>query len=187
MGSIDRTTAMEFLSQAECWQLLAGHAVGRLGVATRTGPEIYPVNYVLDDEAIVFRTDPGGKLASLAGNPAVCFEIDHVDAEARTGWSVLVKGTAQQLDPRQRDQAAALGLGALGPHPPHRGHRPPDLAGRRPRRPARRCRGGPRPPRRSARPLTGSGAPPPATSTPQEVPDAQVPDGQRPDPPPTGR
>ncbi|HZB72241.1 MAG TPA: pyridoxamine 5'-phosphate oxidase family protein [Acidimicrobiales bacterium] len=110
MGSIDRTTAMEFLSQAECWQLLASHAVGRLGVATRTGPEIYPVNYVLDDEAIVFRTDPGGKLASLAGNPAVCFEIDHVDAEARTGWSVLVKGTAQQLDPRQRDQAAALGL-----------------------------------------------------------------------------
>jgi nitroimidazol reductase NimA-like FMN-containing flavoprotein (pyridoxamine 5'-phosphate oxidase superfamily) len=110
MGSIDRTTAMEHLTQAECWQLLARHAVGRLGVTARTGPEIYPVNYVVDDEAITFRTDPGGKLASLAGTPAVCFEIDHIDAEARAGWSVLVKGRARQLHPAEQESASALPL-----------------------------------------------------------------------------
>jgi nitroimidazol reductase NimA-like FMN-containing flavoprotein (pyridoxamine 5'-phosphate oxidase superfamily) len=108
---------MEYLTEAECLQLLAREAVGRLGVTTATGPEVYPVNYVLEDEAVLFRTDPGGKLASLAGSPAVCFEIDHVDTEARTGWSVLVKGRARQLHPHERDQAAGLHLDywAVGP------------------------------------------------------------------------
>ena len=117
MGSIDRTTAMEYLSRAECWQLLARQAVGRLGVTTATGPEVYPVNYVVEDDAVLFRTDPGGKLAALAGAPAVCFEIDHVDADARTGWSVLVKGRARELHPNEREATACLDLDywAVGP------------------------------------------------------------------------
>ena len=133
MGSVDRTTAMEYLTQAECWQLLAGQPVGRIGVTTRTGPEVYPVNYVVEDEAVLFRTDPGGKLASLTGSPAVCFEIDHVDTEARTGWSVLVKGPARQLHPNEREQAAGLPLDywAVGPKPHWVRIDPTEVTGRR--------------------------------------------------------
>jgi len=106
VGCTDRTTAVEYLTEAECWRLLACHAVGRLGVTARAGPEIYPVNYVVEGGAVLFRTDPGGKLASLTEAPGVCLEIDDVDADARTGWSVLVKGRAHQLDPDEHDQVA---------------------------------------------------------------------------------
>ena len=47
------------LSDEECWQLLAGEELGRL--VTRVGDvlDIFPVNYVVDEDTIVFRTAEG--------------------------------------------------------------------------------------------------------------------------------
>ena len=58
----------------------------------------WPVNFLVDGEAIVFRTDYGSKfrLAVLRGAP-VSFQIDGVDAGQRTGWSVLVQGSATEV------------------------------------------------------------------------------------------
>jgi nitroimidazol reductase NimA-like FMN-containing flavoprotein (pyridoxamine 5'-phosphate oxidase superfamily) len=67
-------------------------------VLVDSAPEIYPVNHVAVGETIVFRTDPGAKLRGLVRSPAVCFEVDAVDLVARTGWSVLVKGRAEEID-----------------------------------------------------------------------------------------
>lgn len=97
MALIDGRTWMEHLTPHSCWELLSGEAVGRVGVLVDSAPEIYPVNYAVDGETIVFRTDPGTKLRAVDRSPSVCFEVDRVDPEERSGWSVLVKGRAVEL------------------------------------------------------------------------------------------
>lgn len=91
------------IPETECRQLLAQHRVGRLAFVRKGQPLIMPVNYVFDDDCVVFRTDPGAKLAA-APFRRVAFEIDGFDDEVGTGWSVLVQGYAteitRQLDPR---------------------------------------------------------------------------------------
>jgi nitroimidazol reductase NimA-like FMN-containing flavoprotein (pyridoxamine 5'-phosphate oxidase superfamily) len=90
----ERRPWVEYLGEAECWELLAGCAVGRIGVLVDSAPEIYPVNHVVDGRTIVFRTDPGNKLRGLDRSPSVCYQADSVDLGDETGWSVLVKGRA---------------------------------------------------------------------------------------------
>ncbi len=97
MALIDGRTWMEHLSPRTCWELVSGAAVGRVGVLVDSAPEIYPINYAVDGETIVFRTDPGTKLRAVDRSPSVCFEVDQVDPEDRSGWSVLIKGRATEL------------------------------------------------------------------------------------------
>jgi uncharacterized protein len=111
MDTDDRHSWVEHLGVDECWRLLAATPVGRVGVIVNSGPEIYPVNHAVDERTIVFRTDPGSKLAGLDRSPAVCYQIDGVDTGAETGWSVLVKGRARELvDTEDLRRAAALRL-----------------------------------------------------------------------------
>ena len=94
---VDARTGIEILDRDACLPLLAGDVVGRLGIIDRGTPKILPVNYVLDGDAIVFRTAPGTKLDAGPRAPA-CFEVDHFDRDARTGWSVLVVGHLEEVD-----------------------------------------------------------------------------------------
>lgn len=91
MRTIDPRTGVETLDRDECLRLLAEDQVGRLAVVAGGVPTIFPVNYRLDDDAIIIRTDPGTKL-DAGPRSRVCFEIDHFDREARRGWSVVVTG-----------------------------------------------------------------------------------------------
>ena len=91
---------LETLSAAECYELLATQSVGRLAISRWTGPEVVPVNFVFDGEAIVFRSGPGTKLRSLAARP-VSFQVDAFDPETRTGWSVLARGRAREVSGRR--------------------------------------------------------------------------------------
>ncbi|MEY2957656.1 MAG: hypothetical protein RLZZ01_224, partial [Actinomycetota bacterium] len=47
---------VEQLVPDECWRLLERHEVGRLAVSVSDRPDIFPVNYVVDQGGIVFRT-----------------------------------------------------------------------------------------------------------------------------------
>ena len=89
---------MEHLGPRACWEMLAATPVGRVGVMVDSAPEIYPVNFVVDGEAIVFRTDDGSKLRGFDRSPSVCFEADGIDVDEQTGWSVLVKGRAVEIN-----------------------------------------------------------------------------------------
>lgn len=113
----DDAAGFERLDEADCWSLLSEASVGRVGVVVDGAAEIYPVNFVVDrstghDPTIVFRTDPGTKLAALAGTPRVSFEVDHLDLVEHTGWSVVVKGRARQIrelpDADERDRVRQL-------------------------------------------------------------------------------
>jgi nitroimidazol reductase NimA-like FMN-containing flavoprotein (pyridoxamine 5'-phosphate oxidase superfamily) len=83
----------------ECLDLLAREEFGRLGLSTPSGPRIVPLNYALVDDAVVFRTSPYSELARSAIGREAAFEIDHVDHAKQTGWSVVVIGRIEDVDP----------------------------------------------------------------------------------------
>lgn len=87
---------MKHLEREECLKRLANDVVGRIAVIDGGTPVILPVNYALDGEAIVFRTDPGLKLDSGPRSSA-SFEIDDIDRERRSGWSVVVTGRLEEV------------------------------------------------------------------------------------------
>jgi nitroimidazol reductase NimA-like FMN-containing flavoprotein (pyridoxamine 5'-phosphate oxidase superfamily) len=96
--TIDSRTGTEWLDRAECLRLLAEEEIGRLAVIQGGVPTIFPVNYQLDGEAIVFRTGPGTKFDHGLRAPA-CFEIDHFDRAQRSGWSVVGTGRLREVTP----------------------------------------------------------------------------------------
>ena len=70
---------------------------------------IFPVNYVFDQDLVIFRTDPGSKLDAATERELVAFEVDATDEATRTGWSVVVRGTLADItDPAHRGMLRAL-------------------------------------------------------------------------------
>ena len=89
---------LEILNPAECRELLASTAVGRIAFIDRGDPVILPVTIGLWEGAVVFTTAPGSKLEAAIMNRPVAIEVDDWDAERHVGWSVLVKGMAMIVE-----------------------------------------------------------------------------------------
>lgn len=87
-------SAVEKLSEQQCWELLRSTEVGRLAVIVGDHPEIFPVNYAVDQGTVLFRSASGTKVTSALGEAPVAFEADGYDAETGLVWSVVVKGHA---------------------------------------------------------------------------------------------
>jgi nitroimidazol reductase NimA-like FMN-containing flavoprotein (pyridoxamine 5'-phosphate oxidase superfamily) len=87
---------LENLDAQQCRDLLASHCVGRVAYTERALPAIRPVNYVMRGTHILLRTSADGLAARLDGQ-IVAFEVDDADTDSRTGWSVVVTGTARVL------------------------------------------------------------------------------------------
>jgi uncharacterized protein len=99
---VPATGQLAELERDECVELLALTKVGRLAVSPpdwRTPPVIRPVTYVFDrsSQSIVFRTARGSKFTALLLSGQAAFEIDGLDAVARTGWSVIVQGPVEEV------------------------------------------------------------------------------------------
>jgi uncharacterized protein len=88
---------LEELSRAECLGLLAIVPIGRLAYTRRALPAVDPVNFALDDGAIVIRADAGGKLAMASRGAVVAFQADDLDLAGRSGWSVTVVGRCEEV------------------------------------------------------------------------------------------
>jgi hypothetical protein len=85
---------LEELGEAECFEILGRHLLGRIAIVIDGQPLILPVNYAIDRGVIAFRTGSGTILAH-APNSRVCFEVDGYDAASGVGWSVVVEGVAR--------------------------------------------------------------------------------------------
>ena len=93
---------LEQLSESECWMLLRTVEVGRLATPTGHGAvDIFPVNHLVDQGSIVFRTALGTKLTNALDAPEVAFEADnaacHADEQHADPWSVVIHGTARLI------------------------------------------------------------------------------------------
>ena len=99
------------LGPEECWALLEGVPVGRLVVVMAGEPDVFPVNFAVDDRGLVVRTDIGMKFFAAEQRGRAALEVDHWDAE--TGFTVVARGTLRVLtDPAERAHAESL-----DPHP----------------------------------------------------------------------
>lgn len=119
---LDQTDHLEIIDRAACLQLLASTSVGRLGFISGGWPEILPVNYALDGDAIVFVTNAGTKLWGVTRSPVV-FEVDAFNESDRSGWSVVVRGVAQEVTPHDASYLIDR-LNELRPNPWAGGNRP---------------------------------------------------------------
>lgn len=111
--------ALDDIEEKECWELLANHNLGRVAVVVEGDyPHVVPVNYVLVGRTILFRSDAGTKLAAVHRS-RVAFEVDEFDLAHEAGWSVVVRGAAQEIDPgtnpRWEQAAADTGLKPWAP------------------------------------------------------------------------
>jgi uncharacterized protein len=88
---------LEEIDRDECLRLLMGRGVGRVAVTIGAVPAVFPVNYGLLDEAVVFRTGAGTKLDAAVRHAVVAFEVDEIDTLYHEGWSVLVVGRAVEI------------------------------------------------------------------------------------------
>jgi nitroimidazol reductase NimA-like FMN-containing flavoprotein (pyridoxamine 5'-phosphate oxidase superfamily) len=96
------------LSEQEIDRLLRSEVVGRIGCSVEGRSYVVPVTYAYDGEAIYGHTAEGMKVRMMRQNPAVCFEVDHMDS--MVSWrSVIVRGRYEEL----RGTAAAHAMGVL--------------------------------------------------------------------------
>ena len=80
------------LAYPMCRSLLARTVVGRVAVCTSAGPRVFPVNYNVVGDSIIFRTSPHGMVASHDWRSPIALEVDHVDYAEQRGWTVLAVG-----------------------------------------------------------------------------------------------
>ena len=101
-------TPVERLPEEECWALLAQEEFGRLAFRLVDEVHLVPINYLVDDGTLLFRTAPGAKLLAAELESDVAFEIDWHDDQA--AWSVVARGHIRRLDEAEEDRVDALPL-----------------------------------------------------------------------------
>lgn len=101
------------MDRRTCLMLLSTNTVGRLALSGDE-PFVVPVNFVVVDDHIVFRTEPSSHAAQSVGT-AVAFEVDAVDIGHEAGWSVIVRGLLQDLTGRIEEDPKAQQLHTWAP------------------------------------------------------------------------
>jgi nitroimidazol reductase NimA-like FMN-containing flavoprotein (pyridoxamine 5'-phosphate oxidase superfamily) len=98
------TTKLLPLGRDECLALLRQGRVGRLAVVIDGQPHVIPLNYAMDEEGVVVFRTAELTTATEASLSNVAFEVDDIDIEHHTGWSVAVHGRGlnmtNALDPQ---------------------------------------------------------------------------------------
>lgn len=130
---------IEVLSEEQCQELLARRNLGRMAFSVNGQPEILPVNYASDGSIVVLRTAEGTAILSAA-TQMVAFEIDDWEPRSGVGWSVVVKGVAQEISSGLDPFATALRRLPVVPLAPGKRERwmaiyPSSVSGRRFRAP----------------------------------------------------
>jgi uncharacterized protein len=97
------------LDRATSLELLAGIDVGRVAWPDGDRVMIFPLNFVLDGDNIYAQTTSAAILAAAAARPALTFQGDDFEPGVRTGWTVLVSGPAEEVQPgEEADRVRAL-------------------------------------------------------------------------------
>lgn len=88
---------MDVLTDEQCWELLGANQIGRLATVVGGRVDIFPINYVVHEGEIYFKTAEGSKLASVMAHHEVAFEIDGYNETTNEAWSVVMAGLGRVL------------------------------------------------------------------------------------------
>ena len=89
---------LRLIDEDTCWTLLASRTVGRLAYLAREGtPDVVPVNHLVEGRTLLLRSGPGPKLQAAVRRELVALQVDDLDEEQHTGWSVVVVGRAGRV------------------------------------------------------------------------------------------
>jgi nitroimidazol reductase NimA-like FMN-containing flavoprotein (pyridoxamine 5'-phosphate oxidase superfamily) len=91
-------TGLRVMGLDECLERLADAAVGRFAFPLDGEISVLPVVHTVDGVDVCFRTRGDSKIEAAVDKERVAYEVDDWDATTRTGWSVLVQGTAVIVD-----------------------------------------------------------------------------------------
>jgi hypothetical protein len=94
------------LDLERCRHLLRTHELGRLAVRRDDSVDIFPINYLVHDDELYFRSAPGSKLMDVAASPRVAFEID--GRSGRRVWSVVIHGVARRLSAEEEIERSGI-------------------------------------------------------------------------------
>jgi nitroimidazol reductase NimA-like FMN-containing flavoprotein (pyridoxamine 5'-phosphate oxidase superfamily) len=78
--------------------LLDSEEIARVAWNGRDGVAVVPVNYTVADGALWFRTSPYSALGRECAGQRLAIEVDHIEPETRSGWSVVVSGVGELVD-----------------------------------------------------------------------------------------
>lgn len=112
MGTRDHAGLL-IMGSDTCHELLLTTPIGRVAFVKDGEVNVLPVNYRWHKESVVFRSAVGAKLDVASMHQRVAFEIDGWDADAATGWSVLVSGVAEEVE--SEDELSELNRLGLRP------------------------------------------------------------------------
>ena len=82
----------EALGREQCLDLLDSNHLGRVAWQAADLPQILPVTYATHQGSVYFRTTPDGILSELAQPTRVALEVDELDQQTRSGWSIVLHG-----------------------------------------------------------------------------------------------
>ena len=95
------------LATDEIERVLRSQQVGRVGCHADGRTYVVPISYVYDHGAIYAHAADGQKIRMMRQNPAVCFEVDHV--EDLVNWSTAICwGTYEKLGGEAAEHGLAL-------------------------------------------------------------------------------
>ncbi len=103
------------LSHRDCVALLTGAQVGRAVFTERALPAVVPVNFIVQDDAVVMCTAADTRLAAAASRGVLAFQVDDIDPITRSGWSVVVVGVAELVDSPEEQARIHLRLQPWAP------------------------------------------------------------------------
>lgn len=89
----DSDGPVKILSAQDCFARLSSVNFGRLVVRRSDDMDVFPLNFIVDDGFLYFRTAEGSKLFSINLNHDVLLEADEVSEDL--AWSVVVRGKAE--------------------------------------------------------------------------------------------
>jgi nitroimidazol reductase NimA-like FMN-containing flavoprotein (pyridoxamine 5'-phosphate oxidase superfamily) len=107
-------------------------------VAGRGLQQILPITYGMDRGSVYFRALPDCLLAELVEPTSVALEVDELNQQTRSGWSIVLHGHRSAVrEPEELADLWASGSECHGRREPYPVHRHPSrrIAGRIVRRP----------------------------------------------------
>lgn len=116
-------TGLRVMGLDECLERLVASPIGRFAFQLDAEIAVLPVQHVTDGVDVCFRTAGDSKIEAALDHDRVAFEVDSFDPSTRTGWSVLVQGTAILVEDQAEIRALENRAGRPWVRSLARGHR----------------------------------------------------------------